>query len=289
MKVLFKIAGLLLIASVSASCSDSSVPETTPPVEVAIDKGELLATVDGVQIFEMELHELMSGMFGEYRALTMDDETRRRALESLIASHALAKEAESHLDREQLATIDIKTRQYRQNLLVNTYMRDNVDLSTINDNTVAEYYKSNLDLFGKKKVKQYRMLTSREIIPEDQRNRLISVMTKTTDMNLEQKQAVLDKAGFNFQRSQNELNKDYLDEKLYAFVDSQPVGKISNLTFIGGKPYVVEVISETELQPRPLAEVKETIRKSLVMARLKVAIKEKSTEALAKSSVVYNE
>ncbi|MCU7843302.1 MAG: peptidyl-prolyl cis-trans isomerase [Candidatus Thiodiazotropha sp. (ex Monitilora ramsayi)] len=289
MKVLFKAAGLLLIASFSISCSDSSGPETTSPVEVPIDKGELLATVDGVQIYEMELHELMSGMFGEYRALTMDDETRRRALDSLIASHALAREAETRLDREQLATIDIKTRQYRENLLVNTYMRDNVELSTINDKAVAEYYQSNLELFGKKNVKQYRMLTSRETMPEDQRNRLISVITKTADMNLEQKQTVLDKAGFNFQLSQNEMNKDYLDEKLYAFIDSQPVGQISNLTFIGGMPYVVEVMSERELQPRPLTEVKETIRKSLVLARLKMAIKEKSAEVMAKSSVVYNE
>jgi hypothetical protein len=291
MKRLFKTAGFLLIGCITVSCSESEStgPDTTATTEAEVEKGEVLATVDGVPIYDMELHELMVSMFGEYRVLTMDDKARRRALDSLIASHVLAEEAEIRLDPEQVEKIDIKARQFKKNLLINTYMRDYVDLSTVNENTIAEYYENNLELFGKKRIKQYRILSSRDTLPEDQRNRLILAMAKTVDMSLEQKHAVLAKAGFNLQISQNELNKQYLDEKLYAFIDAQQVGRVSELTFIGGKPFVVEVVSERESQPKPLAEVKETISKSLVLARLKAAIKEKSAQVLAKSKVVYSE
>jgi hypothetical protein len=278
-----------LFTCVLVSCGDSDAPETTAPAETGIDHGELLATVDGIPIYEMELDELLLDMFGEYRAMSMDEKSRRRALDSLIASRALAKEAEARLDTQQLEAIETKTRKYRENLLINTYMRDNVDLSSINDKAVTEYYEKNPDLFGKKKIKQYRMLSSRDALPEDQRNHLISAMATTVDMSLEQKQTVLSKAGIDLQLSRNEMNKNYLDSKLYAFIDAQQVGRTSDLTFIRGKPYVVEVLSERELQPRPLIEVKETIRKSLVLARLKEAIKKKSAQVLAKSSVIYNQ
>ena len=80
-----------------------------------------------------------------------------------------------------------------------------------------------------------------------------------------------------------------MDERLSGFIKALQPGQVSELTFIQGRPYIVEVISEKESQPRPLAEVKDTIRKSLVLARLKAAIKEKSAEVLAKSQVEYSE
>ena len=63
----------------------------------------------------------------------------------------------------------------------------------------------------------------------------------------------------------------------------------SNLIFIKGNPYVVRIVEDKQVPPRPLNKVSDQIRKALVPVQLKKAVKQASGQVLAKIEVIYKE
>ena len=272
------------------SCDNGSESRVDDPVLQQDSVGEVLATVDGEPIYDSDLQSILIDMFGEYRALQMDEASRKRALDSLITSHLLAKQALASLPQERIAEIESKTRRHRENLLVNAYMLTKIDTTPLSDVAVREYYKNNLEKFGKATVKQYQLLTTRSELPEERREQYLSLVAGArTAGNLADIKSVLEQNGFDVQLTSAELDKTIVDQRLYRFVTAQPVNALSELSFIGGRPYLVNVQSQKTIPAKPLAQVSDTIRKSLMLQRLKDAIKQHSAEVLANSSVEYRD
>lgn len=273
-----------------SSCSngsDSRVDEQVPQIDTA---GDVLATVDGEDIYESDLQSVLVNLFGEYRALQMDEDSRKRALDSLVTSHLLAKQALASLPQENITEIESKTRRYRENLLVNAYMLTQIDKTPLSNEAIRQYYENNLEKFGQSTIKQYQLLTTRNELPEELREKYMSLVAGTrTSGNLADIKSALEKNGFDVQLTSAELNENIVDKRLYRFVNAQPINVISDLSFIGGRPYIVNVQSEKTIPAKPLAQVSDMIRKSLMLQRLKQAIKQHSAEILANSKVEYRD
>ena len=94
-------------------------------------QGELLAEVDGVKVFQTELDNVLVEMFGEYQALSLDQQARKKALKSLVATKSMAKLAIRELSKDELEKIGYKVMQYRENLLVNEYVKSNVTMQQV--------------------------------------------------------------------------------------------------------------------------------------------------------------
>ena len=282
---------VLLIPSILWSCDgqkDENVGNKTNSSDTV--QGKLLATIDDREIHEQELQSLLVDMFGEYRASTMDEASRKRALQSLISSYALAKKATTELTAINLSEIDMKAMRYRQNLLINGYMKTKIDPASLSHAHIKKYYEKNLSKFGMATVKQYQILTTQNKLPEELRDKYMSLVSSNRKSGgLENINAALKQQGFDVQLQTANLNKELLDERLYQFINAQKLNTLSELTFINGKSYLIKIVAEKVLPAKPLAEVSDLIRKSLLLEQLRDAIKIQSESVLAESNVVYIE
>jgi len=160
----------------------------------------------------------------------------------------------------------------------------------LSNEAIRQYYENNLEKFGQSTIKQYQLLTTRNELPEELREKYMSLVAGTrTSGNLADIKSALEKNGFDVQLTSAELNENIVDKRLYRFVNAQPINVISDLSFIGGRPYIVNVQSEKTIPAKPLAQVSDMIRKSLMLQRLKQAIKQHSAEILANSKVEYRD
>jgi hypothetical protein len=282
----------LLIAIVLSACQqnqqhaeNSALPENQ---QVQVNRGRLLATVDGERIYESELELLLNDLFGEYRATQIDQQSRKRALESLVSSRALSTKASKELEVDELENIELKTTRYRENLMVNAYVQKKMKSSNLNYRDVQEFYQNNLDKFGQKTIKQYRMLTLREDLGEEKREEFMQVISRNrSDSNIDQLGKILENKGFENNLQTGELNKDLLDPKLFQFIDKQAIGNLSDIYFLKGNPYLVQVLKQTVIPAKPLDQVSEQIQKAFVLKQIKETIKQQSEEVLSTVKVEY--
>lgn len=296
------LASCIVLSACSENSNETAMSSVTHPNEVneavssaqvrSVNYGAVLATIDGNNIYEQELQSLLVDMLGESGALQLDKTSRRRALDSLLASYALAQQASIELSQNVIGEIDIKVRRYRENLLINMYMSTKMKVADlrISSGAIKAYYEKNLDKFGKSTIKHYQFLTTKNKLTEELREKYMSLVSSSRKAeNLEDIKSTLEMNGFSVQLQSAELNKKYLSKRLYQFVSAQTINVVSDLTYIDGRPYIIKLITEKTVAARPLARVRDTIRKSLVLKKLKEAIKRHSTEILAISEVVYSE
>ncbi len=290
---IFKSSIWLTIVCLLSAC-DNAANDYSPATQAQPEKtisdvaGDVLATIDGVEVTKSQLDMLLINMFGKYRAMQMDSDSRQRALNSVLASYALSKEAVKELPVEKVGFIEEKTRVYRENLLINAYMQTKMNADALSNEKIKQYYEKNIESFGGKTIKEYQLLTTREELAEESWDEYMAIIAANKNKgNLQTIKQQLEKKKFEVQLHAGVLNKDLFNVRLYQFIDSQAINKISEISFIDGKPYLVEITNEKKLKAKPLAEVRDNIRKTLVLQQLKKTIKEQSAKALANSKIVY--
>ena len=281
---------LVLLSAPLLSCNDGSnrAPDTKSTSNIVSE--QVLATIDGINIDQSQLDVLLTNMFGEYKASQMDENSQQRALDSMLAGHALANEALNELSGKQISAIKEKTRRYRENLLINAYMQTKMDASAVSNDKIKDYYKNNIEKFSSAAVKEYQLLTTTKVLEEELRDKYLNTISKNRKTKkLAELKKSLEQQDFEVQLHAGVLDRDLLNQRLYAFINSQSLNEISELTFLDGKPYVVVLTSIKSSNAKPLTEVRDVIRKSLVLQQLKQTIKEQSAVVLKKSNIVYHD
>lgn len=287
---IFTLTIMTLLLSLLLACDSGSDNQVSAEKDkVSVEAGDVLATIDGVAIHESQLETVIVDMFGEYKASQMDAQSRRRALDSMLAGYALSQKALANLPGKRINTIEEKTRRYRENLLINTYIQTKMDASTLTSEKIKAYYEANIEKFGQQAIKEYQLLTTRAELAEESRDKYLAVISNHRNSGkLPTIKQSLEKQSFDVQLHTGVLDKNLLDQRLYTFINAQVLNEISEITFINNKPYLVVITAEKTTNAKPLAEVRDTIRKSLVIKQLKQTIKKHSAEALADSKIVYS-
>ena len=280
--IILFISTFLLLSCDKGNRQESAVPEKIQ------NKGLLLAEVNGVGIHEQDLENVLLDMFGQYQAAMLDAKGRKRALESLVASHALADMSVKKLKPEQLSMIEDKAKRYRENLLINAYVKKTIVPEPVSNEMVENYYNSHLEKFGQKNIRQYELLSTKTVLPAELRDKFLTAFNKINRSNMKNIPGKLNKQGYQLQYHKGVLGETKLQAKIRDLISAQKLNMPSNITFIEGKAYMVNVYAENTKSAKPLGTVSKDIRKSLAMIQLKKSIKTLSETAVKQATVVYH-
>ena len=251
----------------------------------------VLAKVNGDKIHKSELDSLIIGMFGSYQASTMTAESNKRALESLVASRALAQIAEDKIDAEKLKTVAQQVSRYRENLLINEYIKSTITPEPVTNEMIEQYYTEHQERFGKAVIRKYEMLTTAMVLPPELRDKLLQEMSNMKSMGLAMNLAAIKtamaKKNIELLHHKGVAGESGMDSRIQRFIAAQPVNKRSDVMFVEGKPYIVNVESDITTPAKPLGMVREEVRKNLAMLKLGEVVKELSAKAVQEADVKY--
>jgi Skp family chaperone for outer membrane proteins len=248
----------------------------------------LLAEVNGRKVYQQELEFSLNDIFGEYQTSRLDAQARRKALQSLVASHAMADIALTKLQANQLLKIEAKARRYRENLLINAYVKKNMVQQPITNAMIEDYYNSHLVKFGQQTMREYELLNTRDKLPSSIRDKFLSAFEKLRQFKPEKIQKQLKKQGFDVVYHKGISGENLLAPKVRNFIQAQKAQQLSNITFIEGRAYAVMPGEDIEQPAKALSEVRDNIRKSLAMMQVKNTIKILSESALKQAKVLYH-
>lgn len=272
---------LLACALILTSC-DKPVDKTA-----ALNKGAVLAEVNGHKIYAQDLENTLIDMFGAYQASTLEKQGREKALQSLVASRAMADLAVKTIDKQQLEFIEAKAKRYHENLIINAYVKHSVVPEPLSNKMVEDYYNGHLEKFGQKQIRQYELLSTQSALPVDTRDKFLKAFEQVKQLQPAKIQQQLKKQGYDLLHHKGVTGESLLEPKLRDLIAAQKLNVLSNITFIDGKAFAVLVNSDITQPAKPLSEVREYIRKSLAMIQLKNAIKSLSETAVKQASISY--
>jgi len=204
----------------------------------------------------------------------------------MIKSRAIAHAFEKIMTPEDIAVVDKKVKKYREQLLVKMYLVRKTNPEPVTLKMVKDYYDAHPEKFGGKTIRIYEMIGSQNKLTSSERDSFISVL-KDADKHHHWKewvQNLQEKKYSVFYRSGESL--DILHHKLQNIIKAMKKDNPSQMVFVQDKLFLVRIVSEKKISPRPLEEVSVEIRKSLLPIQLKKAVKEASRQAMDKTSIV---
>ena len=250
----------------------------------------VLARVAGDPVTLYELEQTIRATLGPSAAGRLDEAGRRKVLESLVASRAIARVREAEMTAEEIAAIDKKIQAYREQLLVKQYLAKHVSPQPVTGEMVRDYYEAHPEQFGSRRFRKYEMITGQPKLKSAARDKMIALLGRAA-ANTDWQTWVtgLKAKGYPLMFRQGLVTDKVLHPRLEKLMKGLKTGESSNLVFIKGNPYVVKIIEDNRLPPKPLDQVSDQIRKALVPVQLKKSVKLASEQVLAKSDVVYEE
>lgn len=296
-KALLAVCFSLLLAACSENAIDpAQLNKTTQnrpmsPAQVTLEGDDSVQVrVNGSPISRYDLEQAIASSLGDRTAAGLTPEQRHIVLESLVASRAIAQAQESRLDPSELAALEKKVQAYREQLLVKYYLAAETKIEPVTRDMVVAYYNRHPERFGASSIRIFEMISSQTAVDTALRDRLIRELEQAgTKENWQQWVKDLQQQGFALRYRKGQVTEKALDPRLRQLIAPLNKGESSNLSFIKGKLYMVRILDDRQIAPRPLADVSAEIRKALVPVQLKKAVKQASAQVLEKANVVYEE
>lgn len=285
--IIFNSIVMFSLIGFSAGCSNEKQSKTDG---AAGQKGGdvVVARVNGSEITRLELEQAILSTLGKNAARRLDEKGRRKILESLVTSRAISMNAEKELTPEDKTLIKSKMAAYREQLLVKMYLAKHAGSMLVTQDMIKDYYDNHPERFGGKTIREYEMIVSRRKLQGNEKDSMIRALNiDRTGKNLKDWSESLIKQGHAVDYRQGRVMPGKMKPQMVKFLLSMKLGEISSLTFMDGFAYVARIKNETNVSPRPLAQVKDKIRKLLEPVEMKKAIKEVSEEVLRKVEVEY--
>jgi len=268
----------LVLALLVSSCQKK--------VETAADGGSkkvepnLLATGNGKKITESDLALMEEKYFSNIVAGDRIEQVKAKALESMVMMMAIAQEAESKLTAEQRLAVNTKLTRYKEELLVDVYLRNSANVVPPNESEMLDFYNKNKNLYGEKTVKTFEILRVTGVS-----NNKLPVHLKALEEYRSKEQWANLPSGY--ERLESSTGTSGLSSTITNAVASLAKGQVSKVVYLNKMPQIVRVMEELELPARPFPEVRERIRKTLAAKKLKLELKRISNDLLAKADVKY--
>ena len=278
---LIKVILVLLLTTIIA-CSEQqegSENETEANSTTQQQSDPVLVRVNNTEITSNDLSIVIDRTLGAAASVSMNAELRNKLLESMVQSRTMALLSEKEIDADDLATIESKTKLYREELLVKEYLQRHIAAQPVTQEMVEAYYRDNLQRFGVIESKTFEYITSTAEMDSDKRNSLLKRLSNATfESDWKTFVGSLKEDGYPLRYQRATIKIDLLNAPLKQLVSQTPKGGISPVKF-GRVLYLVRVLDVNTTEPKPLAEVSVDIRKSLAHLQMKKAVKEASAQA----------
>ena len=289
--ILFLFVSLITCTEEKTPVEEPTVPAETPAPEPAfVLEGDdiVLARVNGDAITRYDLDQSIRSTLGDYAAGRLDEARRQKVLESLVASRAIARVQAANQSVEEKAALDKKVQAYREQLLVKQYLAKHAPPTPVTQEMVREYYESHPERFGAKTIRTYDMIAGTRPLKSEERDALIRVLNEAPQRkDWKIWTETLQGKGYPVAYQHGQVAERLLHPLLRQLMKSLKEGETSRISFIEGKSYVVRIVDEKKIAPRPLQEVSAEIRKALVPVQLKNGVKKASAQVLATAEIVY--
>jgi len=256
---------------------------------VGKDDSKVLAKVNAEVITENQLAVNMEALFGKNNALVrLQEAERKKIIESMVMSRLIRQLAEKSLDDNQRNTYQLKANAYKEKLIINDFLKENITVAAVSDEEVAAYYKKHPDKYGAINLVKYELLTTSEKLNEIVRDKLLSLYsTNIKQSDIRQLQKDITSHGVKMLYQKGVLREGILDKTIEDIVHQLNQGEVSSLIMKNGRPYIVKVVEKTQMPAKPLSEVTNEIRRQLVPIALKNAIRIKTEKLKEKAKIEY--
>lgn len=259
---------------------------TRDPPESAAGQ-EVLARVGDSVITRRDLEIAMARTLGADVAL-LDAKGKRSLLESMVTSRVIARTIEPQLSAEERDRIARQVAFHREALLVERYLAAHSQVKEITHEMIEAYYEAHPNRFGQRQVRSYEMLLGTKKVDEQTQAGILEALRragKAADWARVAQE--LRRDGFGVAFRAGEVNEGLLDPRLVRLMNELAPGEVSRIALIDGKPYLVRIVSESVIPPRPLSEVVGDVREALVARAKRDAIKKVSEDLPAMAEVEY--
>jgi hypothetical protein len=249
---------------------------------------QVLATVNGSPITQFDMDRTAIRLLGPQRFSSLDKTARHKVLESLVLSRAIAQIEAKQLDPVDSYSLDKQVEDYREQLLVKHYLKDHANPKPVTEEMIADYYNKHPEQFGGGEHKRYQMLYVTQDLSDAERQSVLKAYSSASGQSDWKHYALaLAKKKLPISEQQGVTPVSLPNKTLDDVLTKLETGKVSTVTFVDGRPYLLRVTGTYTTKPRPLDDVRGQIRRELLPVRIKQVLDEVSKEVLGKAKVSY--
>lgn len=287
---------LLMITALAISgCGEDKqatgvqAPENLKPAQLPGMK-KVAATVGDNVVSEFDVQQTAIQLLGVEQSTQLDDAGRKKLLDSIVMSKAIAQARISEMTPLELAHLNWEVENYREQALVRQYLRKHAKTDPVTPLMIKEYYEKHPEKFGGGSIKEFEMIAADKTLQPKQRAELVGLLNDAKKKKDWQKlTASMSKKHFPVSYRKGLGDSASLKKEIRIALANLKTGEASNTIFNKGKPFVVRVVNERVQTPKPLAEVSAEIRKMLSPDRTRKAIEQVTGELMKTANVVYSE
>lgn len=255
------------------------------PTALPVLHENALATVAGTEISERDVEREVTRMLGEAAPLVGDEAVYDKVLQSLVATRALAAARLAEIDASTLAELDDRVASYRDQLLVEDYLRQHAEIKPVTQADIQSYYEAHPEAFGAKSARTFELLRLKAGVSDAEREaafQRLAVADKQSDWA-----AYAHSQARWLEHLRGRTDSPQLAPQLARLASALDEGELSRVVVIDGRGLRMRVTGTQQLPPRALEEVREDIRRILAAQRMREAVKTLSAQVLAQTSVEY--
>lgn len=248
---------------------------------------EVLARVNGRTLTEQDLAlGLAITLKGE--AERASEASRRKVLDSLVSTRAIAEVAKTKLSASELAEVEEDVRAHRQRLLVQKYLAAHATPAPVTDDMIAAHYAAHPEAFGATTVRSYELLATERPLSGGARAAMIATLGKAAE-HADWAAWVTDlrASGHQVGVTRGQLPAAEIDPAFASAAATLGAGQTSPPLLFDGGLGVIRVIEIHDRDPRPMSEVKEAVRLHLRRQKAREAVARLRKDATRSASITY--
>ncbi len=250
-------------------------------------EANILARVNKTPITEFDVDHAIKERLGPGTLRIIDDVARRKVLESLVLTRALALSMQAELKTGQQLEIDAAVDAYRELLLAKQYINLKAAPAAITEAKLKDYYQKHPDLYGRESTKYFELLKGKRTDDTRLMQRMLTALKDSKEKPTEEWQRFNHMEGADITYFAGKLKEGLFSPRLQVVLDGLEEGASSDLIFVKRIPYVAR-ISRVETAPaKPFAEVRDQIMERARLLEIKKAASEIKKTVLEKAEIEF--
>ncbi len=248
------------------------------PVLARVDKSLILQSQ-----FDVMLERLAATVPQQNKA-----EISEKILQGIVRTRALADVSEQQLSDDEVKNLNARVKIYRDELLVESYIRRNIKAQPVSVEMVQQYYQSHLDEYKTSgKIHFEFLVTTARTLDDAALTRVMDAFSKAKNIDdWKSYAATLKQLQMPIEYNAVSMLPGSINQLLHAALGKLDDAQVSDLVF-GDFVYVIKLLKREPDRVKPLHEVSAEIRRKLAPQQLKNMLSEHIDKALQGKSVEY--
>ena len=281
----FKPAIVILFLGLAA-CSKQEKQPSVAAEPVSSEQRNIVATVNGEAITDADIEFMLNRMFSDSERMLKSSALRQKVLDSLISSRAMQQAALKELSSSEISDLEKRVAAYREELLVQEYLKRHAEPKTVTAEMVRSYYEKHPHEFGAHSVHKFELLQAPPELNESEQQSLLAFIPKIRQHADWANKADSWRQQYRLHYQAGSAHTGLLQQPLDSALTKLDPGETSDVIYLEGQLNLIRLVTVEELPPKPLSEVSRDIRRKLAPMQLRESVREVSDLARANADVV---